>query len=91
MLRVERLLPPACSNTLTTGVGWQGDKMVCVRKRLDLNDLQDRKYAALEAIAAQRLARLAVDPGTIRDFDRFCSGEIDLVQLRARVENRFAS
>jgi len=65
--------------------------MVCARKRLDPLVAQDRQYAASEAIAAQRLAGLAVDPGTIRDFDRFCSGEIDLVQLRARVESRFTS
>lgn len=63
--------------------------MVCVRKTLDASVAQDRKYAAAEAIAAQRLAGLAVDPVTIQDFDRFCSGEVDLFQLRAMVESRF--
>jgi hypothetical protein len=63
--------------------------MVCVRKTLDASVAQDRKYVASEAIAAQRLAGLVVDPVTIQDFDRFCSGEVDLFQLRAMVESRF--
>lgn len=41
-----------------------------------------------EAIAAQRLAGLEVDPDTLLDFEKFSAGQIDLFQLRARVESR---
>lgn len=63
--------------------------MACMHKPFDLSDAEDRKHVAAEAIAAQRLEGLQVDPDTRQDFDRFSSGQIDLAQLRENVERRF--
>ena len=64
--------------------------MTCIHKAYDPSSLKDRRYVAEEAIAAQRLAGLQVDPGTLLDFEKFCAGQIDLIELRARVESRWS-
>lgn len=64
--------------------------MPCVLKPFDPSSPEDRRYVAAEAIAAQRLAGLEVDPDTLLDFEKFSAGQIDLVQLRARVESRWS-
>ena len=58
-------------------------------KPYDPSSPEDRKHVAAEAIAAQRLAGLEVDQDTLLDFEKFCAGQIDLVQLRACVESRW--
>jgi hypothetical protein len=64
--------------------------MTCIRKPFLPSSLEDRRYVAAEAIAAQRLAGLEVDPDTLLDFEKFCAGQIDLVQLRASIESRWS-
>ncbi len=63
--------------------------MACMHKPFDLPVAEDRKHVAAEAIAAQRLEGLQVDPDTQQDFDRFSSSQIDLAQLQKNVERRF--
>jgi hypothetical protein len=63
--------------------------MTCVHKPFDPSSPEDRRYVADEAIAAQKLAGLEVDPDTLLDFEKFCAGQIDLLQLRANVEGRW--
>lgn len=63
--------------------------MTCTHKPFDLSVAEDRRHVVAEAIAAQRLDGLDVDPDTLLDFEKFCSGQIDLVQLRANVEIRW--
>jgi hypothetical protein len=60
-----------------------GLQMTCIHKPYDTSSPTDRRYAMAEAIAAQRLAGLEIDPDTISDFEKFCAGQIDLLQLRA--------
>ena len=58
-------------------------------KPYDPSSPEDRKHVAAEAIAAQRLAGLEVDQDTLLDFEKFCAGQIDLLQLRSNVESRW--
>jgi hypothetical protein len=63
--------------------------MTCIHKRYDPSSAADRRHVVAEAIAAQRLAGLKVDQDTLMDFAKFAAGQIDLGQLRARVESRW--
>ena len=64
--------------------------MTCIHKPYDPSSLADRRHVAEEAIAAQKLAGLEVDPDTLLDFEKFSAGQIDLVQLRASIESRWS-
>ena len=63
--------------------------MPCVLKPFDPSSPEDRRYVAAEAIAAQQLEGLEVDQDTLAEFEKFCAGQIDLLQLRANVEGRW--
>ena len=64
--------------------------MTCIHKPFDPSVPEDRRHVVAEAITAQRLEGLEVDQDTLLDFEKFCAGQIDLVQLRACVESRWS-
>lgn len=64
--------------------------MACIHKPYDASVPEDRRDVVASAIASQRLEGLELDTETLADFDGFVSGQIDLAEVRARIETRFA-
>jgi hypothetical protein len=63
--------------------------MPCIHKPYDESVREDRRDVVASAIASQRLEGLELDAETLADFDGFVSGQMDLAEVKAKIEARF--
>lgn len=63
--------------------------MDCIHKPYDESVLNDRREVIASAINSQRLEGMELDGDTLADFEGFVSGQIDLAQVKAKIEARF--
>ena len=64
--------------------------MSCMHKSYKESDIHDRRAVIGSTIASQRIEGLELDDDTAEDFKEFSDGQIDLNEVRSRIEARFS-